>query len=410
MNALTAASNVACARLLGSTGFGELAVLLSTVNFFLVVASTGLGMTASRYIAEHRNSDPGRAGRIIGLCSATALVVGFAVCGTCVLTAPWLSAKVLNAPSLARGVGMAGTILLFAAINASQIGILGGLEAFRTIAIGNVIRGASVALLATAGAALVGLYGALLGYLLAGLTTTIFYRIAVRRECRSRRIRVTCRFEKEDLHVLYRFTLPVLVATLSHLPAAWWTNILLARTSGYSEAGIFNAVMQCQVLVLFITTATSNISLPILSNVLSGGDGRKYKSCLAANFLATSVPAIFVAVPIAIYSRFIMGLYGPVFQKASDAVVLISISAVFLAISAPMNQAMWSLEAVVPAVVLSLVRGGVLVIAGYALVGRGAEGLVWAHVIMATVQAVIGLPWLAVLVRSRFRGDRKSVV
>ena len=161
---------------------------------------------------------------------------------------------------------------------------------------------------------------------------------------------------------------------------------------------------QCQILILFFATATSNISLPTLSNVLAGGDGRKYTRCLAANFLITSVPAIAVAVPIAIASRFIMGLYGPVFQEASNAVVLISISAIFLAISAPMNNAMWSLEAVVPAMVLSLVRGGVLVIAAYALVGKGAEGLAWANVIMSTIQAVIGLPWLAWLVRRRFRG------
>src|SRR5205807_3908893 len=132
--------------------------------------------------------------------------------------------------------------------SAAQTGILGGLEAFRKIAIGNVVRGASVVLLATAGAALLGLHGALLGYLSAGLVTTIYYWIAIRCECKSQPIRVTYRFEWEDLSVLYRFTLPVLLATLSHLPAVWWTHVLLARRSGYSEAGIFNAVNQCQIL------------------------------------------------------------------------------------------------------------------------------------------------------------------
>ena len=404
MNALTAATSVACARLLGSTRFGELAILLSTVNFFLVVASSGLGMTASRYIAGQRNLDPARAGRIIGLCSATALLVGLAMCGFCLLAGRWLSGQVLHAPKLAVGVGIAGAVLLFSAINASQTGILGGLEAFRTIAIGNLVRGASIALLVTAGAALFGLHGALLGYVCAGLATTIYYRIAIRRQCNSLPIPVTYRFEQEDFAVLYRFTLPVLVAALSHMPAVWWSNVLLARTSGYSEAGIFNAVNQCYVLILFFATATANLSLPTLSNVLADGDARKYTRCLAANFLITTLPAIVVAVPIAIGSRFIMGLYGPAFEKASNAVVLITISAVLFAISTPMNNAMWSLEAVVPAMVLSLVRGAVLVIAAYALAGNGAEGLVWANMIMSIVQAGIGLPWLAWLVRRRFRG------
>jgi O-antigen/teichoic acid export membrane protein len=402
MNALTTASSVVCARLLGSTRFGELAILLSTVNFFLVIGSAGLGMTASRYVGGQRNADPVRAGRIIGLCSATALAVGLGIATLCVLFAPWLSTAVLRAPGLARGVALAGGILLFSTINASQVGILGGLEDFRSIAIGNVIRGVGVALLASAGAALLGLNGALLGYLIAGLATTVYYRISFHRECKSRSTPVTYRFEAQDFRILYTFTLPVLVATLSHVPAVWWTTVLLARTKGYSEAGIYNAIMQCQVLILFITTATSNISLPTLSNVLSEGDERTYKRCLRANFLVTTVPAVIVAILVAIFSRFIMGLYGPAFQVASNAVILICISAIFLAISTPMNLAMWSLEAAVPAIALSLVRGGVLVIAAYALVGKGAEGLVWANVIMAVLQAAIGLPWLAVLIRRRF--------
>jgi O-antigen/teichoic acid export membrane protein len=266
-----------------------------------------------------------------------------------------------------------------------------------------VIRGVGVALLASAGAALLGLNGALLGYLIAGLATTVYYRISFHRDCKSRSTPVTFRFEAQDFRILYTFTLPVLVATLSHLPAVWWTNVLLARTKGYSEAGIYNAIMQCQVLILFITTATSNISLPTLSNVLSEGDGRTYKRCLRANFLVTSVPAVIVAILVAVFSRFIMGLYGPAFQVASNAVILICISAIFLAISTPMNLAMWSLDAAVPAIALSVVRGGVLVIAAYALVGKGAEGLVWANVIMAVLQAAVGLPWLAVLIRRRFR-------
>lgn len=406
MNGLTLVSSVVCARLLGSARFGEYSILLATVNLFLSVASAGLGMTASRYIAEHRDSDPERAGRIIGLCSATALAVGVAMVIFCLLAAPWLSGQVLRAPGLEVGVGIAGGILLFAAINASQTGILGGLEAFRTIAIGNAIRGAGLALLAPIGAAIFGLRGALLGYVAAGLATTIYYRITIRRECKSRPIKVTYQISKEDLRILYRFTLPVLVATFSYTPAAWWSNVLLARTRGYAEAGIFSAVVQWQFLILFFATATANISLPTLSNVLAERDSRKYKRCLAANFLVTSVPAVAVAIPVAIASRFIMSLYGPAFQHGAHAVVLISISAVFFAINAPVNQAMWSLEAAVPGVLLALVRGGALMIAAYACVGGGAQGLAGAYTLMSIAQVVIGVPWLAWLVRRRFQGTR----
>jgi len=410
LNAFTLASNVACGRLLGPTRFGEFGILLATANLFLTFAGTGLGMTASRYIAEHRNSDQQSAGRIIGLCSATALVVGVGVGGFCLGAAPWLSARVLNAPQLAGGLVIVSAILLFAAVNASQTGILGGLEAFRTIAIGNAIRGVGLLVLVTAGAALFGLHGALLGYTAAGVAITIYFRFAIWRLCKSLLIKATYRFKREDLRILHRFTLPVLLATFSYTPAIWWSNVLLARTSGYAEAGIFNAVMQCQFVILFFATATSNISLPTLSNVLAEGDRGKYKRCLTANFLVTTVPAIAAAVPIAIAAPFIMSLYGPAFAHGANAVRLISVSAVFFAINSPVNHAMWSLEAAGPGVLLSLVRGGTLVIGAYALVGKGAWGLALAYMLVSIAQVVVGLPWLGWLMRRKFSTGSTAAV
>src|SRR5258706_5558950 len=112
MNALTTASSVVCARLLGSTRFGELAILLSTVNFFLVIGSAGLGMTASRYVGGHRNADPVRAGGIIGLCSATALAVGLGIATLCVLFAPWLSTAGFSPAGASVGAGLTGGKIL----------------------------------------------------------------------------------------------------------------------------------------------------------------------------------------------------------------------------------------------------------------------------------------------------------
>jgi len=60
------------ARTLGKAGFGELAILQSTVGMFSVFAGFGLGLTSTKYIAELRWSDPQRAARI----SAVSLLVG----------------------------------------------------------------------------------------------------------------------------------------------------------------------------------------------------------------------------------------------------------------------------------------------------------------------------------------------
>src|SRR5262245_49285850 len=71
-------SSVIAARLLGREGFGELGIVQGTVGLFGVFAGFGLGLTATKHVAEHRSDDPKKAGRIIALTSlvtaATALV------------------------------------------------------------------------------------------------------------------------------------------------------------------------------------------------------------------------------------------------------------------------------------------------------------------------------------------------
>jgi O-antigen/teichoic acid export membrane protein len=59
-------ATVAVARLLGKTGYGELGMIQSTVGMFGVFAGFGLGLTATKHVAELRQSDPIRAGRILG--------------------------------------------------------------------------------------------------------------------------------------------------------------------------------------------------------------------------------------------------------------------------------------------------------------------------------------------------------
>ncbi len=65
---------VIVARILGKTDFGELGMIQHTVSMFGVFAGPGLGLTATKHVAEFRSADP--AGRIIALSSVVALISG----------------------------------------------------------------------------------------------------------------------------------------------------------------------------------------------------------------------------------------------------------------------------------------------------------------------------------------------
>ena len=398
---LTMVSNVVCARFLGATRFGELAIVLATTNLFTTLLASGLGMTATRFVAEYRNSDPRRAGTVIGLSWVTSIVVGAATAVFVILFAPWLSRGILGAAGLAGAVSLGAVVMFFAALNGSQVGALSGLEAFSLVALGNLVRGIAIIVFVTAGAAWDGVSGALLGYIVVGLATAVFYQLAIRRKCASADIAISYRFTRRDLRMFSQFTLPVLVAAISFTPAAWWSNVLLANHSGFSEAGVFGAIVHWQMFILFFTNAISNIGLPMLSNLRAERNSARYRKCLAVNFMLTTAPAVIIGVVVAVFARPIMHMYGPGFEHGAAGLVLISFASVLTAINTPVGHVLWSLDATTSAVLLALVRGGALVLAAYAFADKGATGLAGAYVIMGVVQTIANIPFLVWLLRRK---------
>ncbi len=395
-------SNIACARMLGSIRFGELGVVMATTNLFTALFTSGLSMTATRYVAEYRDSNPERAGIIVGLSSATSCLVGAVMAIVICFFAPLLSRDVLKVSGLSGPLMLGAAAMFFAAVNGSQIGSLSGFESFNRIAVGNLIRGITTLIFVTAGAALGGLTGALVGYVAVGAATAVFYQIVIRSECAQRSVAISYRFGRQDFAILWRFTLPVLLSTFSFTPAAWWSNVLLATRSGYAEAGVFSAISNWQTFILFLSSAISRIGLPMLSNVRAERDPAKYKLFLNINFLLVSAPAIAVAIPVAICARFILHLYGPGFSHGATALVLISIAAVLSAVNIPVGNAIWSLDATTSAMLLALLNGGVLVLSAYLLSARGATGLAGAYVVMGVIQTAVNVPFMIWLMRRRF--------
>lgn len=131
------------ARLLGKVGFGELGMIQSTIGFMGTFAGFGLGLTTNKYVAELLANEPDRAGRIIGLCNIAAAVLGSVMALICVLAAPWLALKTINAPHLTLELQLGAPLLLISVIFGVQTSTLAGFQAFKAIAIINLWQGFS---------------------------------------------------------------------------------------------------------------------------------------------------------------------------------------------------------------------------------------------------------------------------
>ena len=128
---LTLASSVLAGRLLGTTGFGEVGMIQSTQGLFGVVAGAGLGLAATKFVAEFRSIDPAKAGRCATLATTIALISGTLMALVLLVLSGVIGSSVLNAPHLTVELQVATGLVLFGTINGVQTGALVGFGDFR---------------------------------------------------------------------------------------------------------------------------------------------------------------------------------------------------------------------------------------------------------------------------------------
>ena len=124
-------ATIIAARLLGTFGYGQLGMINSSVILFSTFAGLGLGITATKYIAQYHNSDPERTGRIMGLTNLFGIISGLVMFVILFTIAPWLASNTLASPDLAPILRIASLLLIFNTMVGIQAGSLAGFGAFQ---------------------------------------------------------------------------------------------------------------------------------------------------------------------------------------------------------------------------------------------------------------------------------------
>lgn len=398
-------SSILVARMLGKAGFGELGIIQSTVGMFGTFAGFGLGMTATKFIAQYRTTDPVKAGHIRALSSAFAWVTSGITSLIFFFMAPWLAEHTLAAPHLAGLLRIGVPFLFLNAVNGAQIGALSGFEAFKTVAKISLLSGLVNFPLMVGGVYFAGLAGAAWGMVIASGVNWLLNHIAIRKECATAGVPYTyagCWIEKT---VLWKFALPAVISSMFFAPTEWILNAMLVnQPGGYGQMGIFNAAKQWHILILYLPNTLSGMTLPILSNLLGENEREKYKKMLIMNSLALLAIALVAAVPVSIFSKTIMGSYGKDFSGEWQVLVYISAYSVLWASHIVVGQAMWSTGASREAMIFAAIRSFILIVSGALLVKYGAVGLSLALLVTYIVQTIYLIPYV------KYKTDRYFTV
>lgn len=311
--AFSLVATILIAKMLGVADFGAYGIIQSTLETFGFVAGFGLGVTSTKYLAEYRTKDKDKAGRILSLTNAFALISSGLIALAIFLFSPLIADQLLNRADLAPLLSLGAVYLFVAAQNNVQVGSLGGLEAFKETAKINLLQGVLAPVLAVPLVYYFGLQGAVISMIVIALVGYTLCRRLLNAKCRENGIRLR-RFDRaamRELPVIVHFSLPSLASGLLVLPVTWLANALLVnQPDGYSEMGLFNAANQWRQLIIFVPNVLSVVLLPIFSDVHGNEDTAEFRSVFQLNLGLTwmiALPATLAVIALRDALAFVFG-------------------------------------------------------------------------------------------------------
>lgn len=329
---LVLVSGILCAHILGKTEYGELGMVRSTVGMFAVLGTAGLGVTATKYIAQYKNTCKEKVASVYKLTNRFALIAGSVVTTIILLLSDYLATEILKAPHLVDALRIGGLMLFVSVINGAQGGTLYGFEDFKSIAINTLGGSVAEAILMLLGAYYYGVFGALLGFGSGYIVLYVLNYFSIKRDLKL--FSIPCfniKISKEDFSLLYNFSLPALLSSLLVAPTLWVVKTILVNKSGFEELANFEAADYWKVIILYIPYAISTIILPILSDSTISDDKQKYWRIINVNIALNGGLAFICALVVTCLSNVLVSLFG-VNYSDNITLIILAFSTVFTSI------------------------------------------------------------------------------
>ena len=298
---------IIAARLLGKFGYGQLGMINSTVILFSTFAGLGLGITATKYIAQLHQTDPERTGRIMGLTNLFGLASGVVMCIILFVMAPWLAANTLAAPDLAPALRIASILLIFNTLVGIQSGSIAGFGAFKDLARIAIFQGIISASLTVNGVYFFGLTGAVTAMVINSIINFILYKRTINNLVKRFKISINYMKSWRERDVIWKLSLPSMLSSVMVGPVVWIANVIIINTpGGYGQLGLFNAADQWRTALAFLPTVIGGVLLPMVSANINNEN----KSLETVNVLASWVIVIMIALPLISFPEIIAFFYG----------------------------------------------------------------------------------------------------
>jgi O-antigen/teichoic acid export membrane protein len=394
--------SIILARYMGPTQYGELGIISGSIDLFGVFAGFGLGLTATKYIAEFRTRDPIRAGRILSVSSVVAAVGGAVFAIILYLVAPYLAAHTLSAPHLSVPLRIGALALFFSSMNGAQMGALYGFEAFQVTAKLQAILGLVDLPFMLGGYYLGGLNGVICGMVCSRFVSWMFSGFALREQARRHNIHIVLGHWRHELGILWHFSVPAALAGIMVMPVNWICSTLLVnQPNGYAEMGIYSAANQWYGTMLFIPTLLGNSLLPLLSDRMGERDGQSSGSILKTMMKLNGLIVVPFAVGLSLFSPWVMRMYGVGYGQAWLTLIAAVWTAAIMGIITPVGDVIAASGRMWLGLLTNAGWAAVFLVTTLFLVHLGSLGLASSRLIAYIVHAIWTIVIAQVILQSQ---------
>lgn len=336
-------AGILCAHILTKDQYGEFAMVRSTIDMFVIFGTAGLGMTATKYIAEYKNICRDKVGSIYRLTNGFAFITAIITCILVLLFSEYLASVTLKAPHLVNAIRVGALLLFVTILNGAQNGALLGFEDFKARSINTLIGSIFEAIFMLIGANFYGVIGAILGYGIGYIALYMANILSIHKNLSKYGITSDKRcIDKNDLKLLYQFSIPAALSSILVGPSYWISRTILVRSSGFSELAIYEAANYWNSLILFIPAAVSQIILPILSSVPKE-DKKQFWKVLKINLFLNVIISTILALGASMLSPLLMASYGSEYSNYYNILITLVCATIFNVSSSIVGNAIVSM-------------------------------------------------------------------
>jgi len=385
LKGVTIISSILLARILGPEQFGLWAIVTATSGIVWIVAELGLGASVIPLIAEARGNQ-GRIARVQATAFLLAMGLGGAIIAGYVASTPLLATSLYSVPgALPLFLLVAGSMVMNLAPG-MFVAFLQAKRQIRILAIGGFVLGAANAVGLVAGAALAGLFGALLVSFFLNAAACVAFLLLLPRD------RGTLRLANVDRAVarnLFGLGLPTVAWGLLAVLSGWVALTLMSLTGGNDPVGQYSVAWRAAAFIGVPSMAVFVVLFPAAGETFQS-DPALFRRIFRQTMRYMILGIVPLSLGFALLSPEIVPLlYGPSYGDAPRLLAMLA-SGGFLAAMVNLGNMLFYVDR-------SMLRGTVLVatataaqiiaaallIPRYGVAGLAASTLVYQFVMVA---------------------------